>query len=302
MTSNNFIYKTVFIAFNMLFCAFPFAQSQNTILWKITHENSPDTSYILGSCHTFSENFILKYPVISEALYKSQVFVSEVSNSYLIDSQKYYIATKDSLNWTNYATAIEKEKIFHFFRDHYILRKSVAKCMQIDFLIFNAYYWMWRKECLKLEKKRGGFLMDEYLQNEAMAKSKKIRPLETNEEHTAIFYGLFGDTLQSIENTKLLIKELDSLITCFSNEKYEDPFLPNYFNLKLNYYLDSLLSNQNEIYVRTNRNKRWLPKIEKICSLNSAFIVVGLGHLQYKEGLIQLLRQKKYIVEPVSLN
>jgi uncharacterized protein len=48
----------------------------------------------------------------------------------------------------------------------------------------------------------------------------------------------------------------------------------------------------------TDRNKRWIPKIEgMLAGPCDALVVVGAGHLVGKLGLVELLRAKGYIVE-----
>jgi len=49
------------------------------------------------------------------------------------------------------------------------------------------------------------------------------------------------------------------------------------------------------------RNQLWLPKIVSKVNEASCFIAVGLGHLQYQTGLIQLLRREGYTLKPVRL-
>jgi uncharacterized protein len=50
-----------------------------------------------------------------------------------------------------------------------------------------------------------------------------------------------------------------------------------------------------------NRNQVWLPKIISKTKTGSCFITVGLDHLRYKRGLINLLRSKGYSLKPVPL-
>ena len=50
-----------------------------------------------------------------------------------------------------------------------------------------------------------------------------------------------------------------------------------------------------------DRNAHWVPKIEEKISEGNCFIAVGFKHLQYTSGLIQLLRNKGYTLNPVSL-
>ncbi|GGM93413.1 hypothetical protein GCM10010967_28190 [Dyadobacter beijingensis] len=49
------------------------------------------------------------------------------------------------------------------------------------------------------------------------------------------------------------------------------------------------------------RNAHWIPKIEEKLKEGSCFIAVGLEHLKYQTGLIELLRRKGYTLRPVKL-
>ena len=48
-----------------------------------------------------------------------------------------------------------------------------------------------------------------------------------------------------------------------------------------------------------NRNLNWIPKLEDWMSKKSLFVAVGAGHLAGENGVIHLLRNKGYKVEPV---
>jgi uncharacterized protein len=43
----------------------------------------------------------------------------------------------------------------------------------------------------------------------------------------------------------------------------------------------------------TDRNQRWVPKIEELArGEQNAIVIVGAGHLPGKQGVIELLKQK----------
>lgn len=48
------------------------------------------------------------------------------------------------------------------------------------------------------------------------------------------------------------------------------------------------------------RNNKWIPEIINLIRQNSSFIAVGAGHLGGPQGLIKLLRDKGYTVEPIN--
>ena len=51
----------------------------------------------------------------------------------------------------------------------------------------------------------------------------------------------------------------------------------------------------------TNRNNNWIPVIEKQIKIGSTFIAVGAMHLPGETGILNLLKQKAYIVIPVNI-
>jgi hypothetical protein len=50
------------------------------------------------------------------------------------------------------------------------------------------------------------------------------------------------------------------------------------------------------------RNEIWIPRLERFFTKGSCFIAVGAGHLAGEKGLITLLRNKGFTVEPISID
>jgi uncharacterized protein YbaP (TraB family) len=48
-----------------------------------------------------------------------------------------------------------------------------------------------------------------------------------------------------------------------------------------------------------HRNESWIPEIEKLVKLQPTFIAVGAAHLGGEKGVLNLLRQKGYSIEPI---
>jgi uncharacterized protein YbaP (TraB family) len=49
----------------------------------------------------------------------------------------------------------------------------------------------------------------------------------------------------------------------------------------------------------TDRNKKWIPKIETVARETPTFFGVGAGHLGGENGVIMLLKKAGFTVEPV---
>jgi uncharacterized protein YbaP (TraB family) len=48
-----------------------------------------------------------------------------------------------------------------------------------------------------------------------------------------------------------------------------------------------------------NRNRNWIPVMQKAMARESIFFAVGAGHLSGPEGLLSLLRKSGYEVNPL---
>lgn len=71
--------------------------------------------------------------------------------------------------------------------------------------------------------------------------------------------------------------------------------------------LSKLISEHDDMKDITNtlldeRNLDWIPKLESYFQKGLAFVAVGAGHLGGQKGVIQLLRDKGYTVQPIAFD
>ena len=66
---------------------------------------------------------------------------------------------------------------------------------------------------------------------------------------------------------------------------------------KMNSSCDSTPEEENRLIY--DRNAAWAEKIPTMMAGNSTLFVVGAAHLPGERGVLELLKQKGYIVEPV---
>jgi hypothetical protein len=136
-----------------------------------------------------------------------------------------------------------------------------------------------------------------------MAKKKEKLALETIEEQMAVVNGngnielqlkqLVADAksgkLNANKEFRTMVnmycnEDLDALYTYITNEM-EDPS-----NQEVGVSKAAMLD---------NRNQKWIPLLSKWMSSKQLFIAVGAGHLAGEMGVINLLKQAGYQVEPV---
>jgi len=124
-----------------------------------------------------------------------------------------------------------------------------------------------------------------------IGKKKKIEKFETLEEQLNMLNSI-DDTLFLGQINSSMLKGLEQLTNTYLT-----------FNLDSVQKLLTSEPDYEEIDGKLirNRNTAWIPKIETFISNNSTFIAVGAGHLPGSNGLIQLLRNKGYTINPIPL-
>lgn len=63
--------------------------------------------------------------------------------------------------------------------------------------------------------------------------------------------------------------------------------------------MDSPLFQEYADLLLAERNKSWIVKIEELIKRASTFVAVGAAHLPTETGVIQLLKDQGYKVEPI---
>ncbi len=292
--------KTLFLALVSIFIgtqAFTQEQKPNSLLWKVYGKDVKDTSYLFGTIHIIDKkNFVLKDKV-KRCFKKSEALVTEVSLD-IPDSSKRSMATmamypqrktvKDYLSAEDYA-------YFHSYLIDSLninsLKARIYEMMRPFFLESIVVV----EQLGKIESYEQRFVK--------MAKKKEKLALETIEEQMAVVNGngnielqlkqLVADAksgkLNANKEFRTMVnmycnEDLDALYTYITNEM-EDP------------------SNQetgvSKAAMLDNRNQKWIPQLSKWMSSKQLFIAVGAGHLAGEMGVINLLKQAGYQVEPV---
>lgn len=132
------------------------------------------------------------------------------------------------------------------------------------------------------------------------AKKKKLTPysLESiDREAQAInaypMYNQVKALLHSVDNFEVQKAEFKKIM-----ELYPQGSLEEIFEFTLHPVENNPIFVE-EFYYK--RNAEWLPKIEKMMKENPSFITVGASHLESEKGLLKLLRDKGYTLNPIPV-
>lgn len=144
--------------------------------------------------------------------------------------------------------------------------------------------------------------LDTYFQQQATQSGKKVGGLETPESQLDVLFKT--QTLQRQANLLFcLVKDIDKAMSQAKrlNEAYLSQNLDDVLKLMeeregnscdpLPGEMESLLD---------DRNKAWIEKMPAIMKDAPTFFVVGAGHLPGANGVLSLLKQQGYTVEPMK--
>lgn len=145
-------------------------------------------------------------------------------------------------------------------------------------------------------------MIDSYFQNAARAAGKSVIGFETVDFQISVLY-----TGTSIERQKEL------LMCMLDNQEYNFMIMKNiteaYFSQnieKICEVTEEKLGNscdttpEEDEALIYGRNADWAEKMPEIMSSESTLFVVGAAHLPGERGVIELLKNKGYLVEPVK--
>ncbi len=136
---------------------------------------------------------------------------------------------------------------------------------------------------------------------EAGAAKKELLFLETTEDRVAAFASVKAKDLTATEFNEAFEKDPSELvreelrIELRGSEVYKTGDLGRLYELALK---DTPRELKQTMF--TDRNRRWIPKLEIAIASGKTFVAVGAGHLPGDDGLVNLLGKDGYKVERVS--
>jgi len=288
-------YRIGWIIFLFHICTVLFSQDkqeENSLLWRISGNGLPKTSYLFGTLHSLCRRDASLSDSVRFAIKTSEKVYLEIDQT--DRSLKQIQSLMKMQNDTTFADLLN-EKDYEslkrvFKKNDKIIPFSILKKYK-PYLAYNllpAYV----KYCIT------SISMEKLIVRQAKRNNKPIAGLETVEELTAIF-----DELSYKTQAEELVKRINmigdrdeakvkKIWDIYENQNLGDiEKLIELTDIGLPDFLNGL------IY---NRNHKWAEQLQTLLPKESLLIAVGVWHLPGQKGLINLLRQKGYTVEPIK--
>jgi uncharacterized protein YbaP (TraB family) len=256
-------------------------------LWKV--QGRTNTVYLLGSIHLLKkEDYPLARP-IEAAFEASSVVAFETDMEEMQKPQtQFRLLSKAGLPDGKTLKDFLSAAVYAEFRK----KVEDAGLMMLMFEHMQPAMAALTLEVLELQRLGldPDYGVDKYFFERARKEGRKLVALETVDFQISLITDftkeegemLVKTTLEEIENTKKLFGEMQAAWRTGDAVKLE----------KL---LNEVEEQAPVIFRRlvTDRNRRWVPKIEELLTGGrNAIVIVGAGHLVGSEGVVELLRKK----------
>ena len=276
---------------------------QAQLLWKVSGNGLGRPSYIFGTHHMAPSTMIDQIPGMNAAIDGCDIVVGEIEKDSLMGQEaqmkmaKAMIAPTDSTLDKLYTTAeyAVVEKVF----DKYFGSMGV-KLAQMKTLKPNAIST--QLQAMQAIKYFPNFdansLIDIAVQNRANKAGRPSASLESLQEQIDLLF-----------NTPLTEQAKNLLEACRQDAFFQEQssaLAEAYMHQDLDKLMavmtDATMGGESEEALEAliySRNRNWAEKLTKMMPERACLVCVGAGHLPGPKGLLQLLRDKGYTVEPM---
>lgn len=266
-------------------------KDDNTLLWMISGNGLKKPSFLFGTFHLLCKEDTHFSDQLKKALKESDAVYMEMDmdDPSIMLGSMLYMNMQDGKKLEDLYTPEEYKRIQSYFSDTLKMPLMLLQRTKPYFLVALLYPKM--MEC------NSPVGVETELVKIAKEDKKEIRGLETMQFQASIF-----DSIPYEWQAKELLKNIDSF-SVYKNE----------FDTMLRYYKDQQLdslkmmigksefgSEKYNDLLLNDRNKNWVKQLQEIMKDESVFVAVGAGHLVGDAGLIHLLRNEGYKVEPLE--
>lgn len=293
--------KRLFMAIAVVLLALT-AQAQ--LLWKVSGNGLARPSYILGTYHMAPASMLDKIPGMEQALQGCDIVVGEIEKESIMSTKaqmamaKAMMAPLDStldklFSPEDYAVV---EEVFNKYFGNMGVKLSQMKMLKPAAISTQM-------QAMQALKYFPNFNESEFIDMAVQTRADKMgRPsigLETVQEQIdLLFNGPLTEQakglLEACKKDDLFMTQSSALVEAYMTQDLSaiekvitDPEIGG----------DDAEEMDALIY---DRNRHWVVKLVKMMPERSCLVCVGAGHLPGSQGLLQLLRDRGYTVEPMQ--
>ncbi len=278
--------------------------AQAQLLWKVSGNGLDKPSYVMGTHHLAPLGVKDKIEGMKQALSETtqvygEVDIKEMMNQENMKLMQQVMVTQSDTTFQSLFTPEDYKAISAFCKDNMMFDLTAMPKVKPAFISNNIIVILYLKTMINFNPQEQ---LDTFFQMQAQEKGKKTAGLETIDFQFNLLYNssslkrqaeLLLCTFKDQDNALRLAKRLTDLYVAqdiegmhkLSQEKQGAPcdWTP-----------------AEEAAMISDRNTKWMKELPAILKEAPTFVAVGALHLTGEQGLLNLLKQKGYTVEPVK--
>lgn len=270
------------------------------LLWRVSGNGCYESSYLFGTLHLETEEFIDSVPGLAEAIANCDIIFGEIEGETLTNASTMLQMIKDAtaptdstldklLSPDNYilVDAVVKKYMFGFGLKELGLLKPAVITAQLTVMQMQKFY----PDALDPNK-----LIDVAIQKRGKSLGKRIDGLEGVEDQLTALFG--APLMEQAEELLEFCRKDDKFDD--SSRQLHDAYRAQDLAKIEKIVFDSEMGMDDADMERLSyvRNRSWMDKITTTIPVQRVLVAVGAAHLVGKDGLINLLRERGYTVEP----
>lgn len=270
------------------------------LLWKVTGAGCYETSYLFGTLHLETREFIDSVPGLSTAIETVDVIYGELEGDNMTSLSSMMQLIKDAtapadstldklLSTEDYimVDAVVKKYMFGFGLKELKSLKPAVLTTQLSMMQMQEFYPN------SLDPKN---LIDFAVQKRGKELGKRVEGLEEVEDQTSALFG--APLLEQAEELADFCRK-DGKFGESSKQLYEAYRAQDLAAIEKIVFDPEMGMDDAEMdRMSYERNRKWMEKITATLPVQRVLVAVGAAHLVGKDGLINLLRERGYTVEP----
>lgn len=263
--------------------------NQQSTFWKISGNGLEKPSYLFGTFHLFCQGEVqIDETVLNKFEEVNEVYMElDMDDPQLRSKIQQHMFLEGGKTIKDYMTADEYDAIDQFVQDS--LGMPLNRLNRIKpFFLSSMVMVRGFMECQPAQ-------METILVQKASQNGLEVNGLETIEEQMKALGEIPNDfqideLLKVINNPEENVQKFDKMKADYNQGNID--VLHQLVEMEMKEHSKSLID---------IRNQNWVEKMPEIMEERSALIAVGSGHLGGEKGLVNLLKEKGYSVEPVKL-
>jgi uncharacterized protein YbaP (TraB family) len=272
------------------------ARLENALLWKVTHPEMKEPSYVFGTIHIIGDEEYFLPAGTEIALEKADRIVFEIDMKEMMDlgTQISMITKAFMKNETRLGDLISDE-------DYEMVEKHFAD-LGLPMMLLDRIKPMFLTVFASSEMSPDDISSGEMKSYEmeffdfAQENEKETGGLETIDFQLSVF-----DSIPYKAQAEMLVESIRA-------EEEQTDLFQQMVDLYRNQDIEALYmaigdeemgAGEYEDLLVRNRNQRWMSGMREFMSAGSVFFAVGAGHLGGPNGVIRLLRKEGFVVAPI---